>query len=71
MLPGFAHHLAMTDERQSDHHVDTPGIAFCDAGARLEMCNAEGIDVQFLNPSFLANSFRTTWTDSFPSRKSI
>jgi predicted TIM-barrel fold metal-dependent hydrolase len=57
LLPGFAHHLEMTDERQPDHQADTPGNATCDAGARLELCDAEGIDVQFLNPSFLASSF--------------
>ena len=57
LLPGFARHLALTDERQSEHQADAPGNAFCDSEARLEICNAEGIDVQFLNPSFLASSF--------------
>ncbi|MFT7220866.1 MAG: putative TIM-barrel fold metal-dependent hydrolase [Candidatus Azotimanducaceae bacterium] len=55
VLPGFKKHLEMTDERQSDHHV--PGDPFCDAPSRLAKCDAEGIDVQFLNPSFLASSF--------------
>jgi len=57
LLPGFVHHLEMTDQRQPSYQADTPGNVFCDAGARLEMCDAEGIDVQFLNPSFLSSSF--------------
>jgi len=57
VLPGFARHLELTDERQPDFQADLPGNPFCDAQARLAMCDAEGIDVQFLNPSFLASSF--------------
>jgi predicted TIM-barrel fold metal-dependent hydrolase len=57
VLPGFARHLELTDERQPDFQADLPGDPFCNAQARLAMCDAEGIDVQFLNPSFLASSF--------------
>ncbi|MEQ9450480.1 MAG: amidohydrolase family protein [Pseudomonadales bacterium] len=55
ILPGFTEHLRMTDERQPDHQADLPGDPFCDADARLAVCDAEGIDMQFLNPSFLVN----------------
>ncbi|MEQ8693059.1 MAG: amidohydrolase family protein, partial [Pseudomonadales bacterium] len=55
ILPGFTEHLRMTDERQPDHQADLPGDPFCDAAARLAVCDAEGIDLQFLNPSFLVN----------------
>ena len=57
VLPGFTKHLQMTDERQPDRQADLPGDPFCNAEARLARCDAEGIDVQFLNPSFLASSF--------------
>jgi predicted TIM-barrel fold metal-dependent hydrolase len=55
VLPGFKQHLEMTDKRQSDHHM--PDDPFCDAQSRLAKCDAQGIDIQFLNPSFLASSF--------------
>ena len=40
-----------TGERQSA----LAGDPFCDPVARLKVCDAEGIDVQFLNPSFLVD----------------
>jgi predicted TIM-barrel fold metal-dependent hydrolase len=55
VLPGFVKHLEMTDERQPNRQADLPGDPMCDADARLALCDADGIDVQFLNPSFLVN----------------
>jgi predicted TIM-barrel fold metal-dependent hydrolase len=55
VLPGFTRHLELTDERQPSHQRDLPGDPVCDPAARLAVCDAEGIDVQFLNPSFLVN----------------
>jgi len=57
--PGFVTHLEMTDERQPDDHdhQDDEGEAYFDADARLRWCDARGIDVQFLNPTFLVGAF--------------
>jgi predicted TIM-barrel fold metal-dependent hydrolase len=55
VLPGFVRHLEMTDERQPTHQRDLAGDATCDPRARLAVCDAEGIEVQLLNPSFLVN----------------
>ncbi len=55
VLPGFVRHLQMTDERQPARHDALAGDATCDPVARLAVCDAVGIDIQFLNPSFLAN----------------
>jgi predicted TIM-barrel fold metal-dependent hydrolase len=55
ILPGFVRHLEMTDERQPTFQRDIAGDPTCDPVARLALCDAEGIDVQFLNPSFLVN----------------
>ena len=55
VLPGFVRHLEMTDDRQAAHQSDTAGDPTYDPQARLKVCDAEGIDVQFLNPSFLVN----------------
>ena len=54
--PGFVTHLEMTDERQPDTHEadDDPLYA---ADGRLRFCDERGIDVQFLNPTFLVGSF--------------
>ena len=52
ITPGFVHHLEMTDERQPDDHVDDTDPRFGAAG-RLAWCDERGIDVQFLNPTFL------------------
>lgn len=59
ILPGFLRHLEMTDERQPDRHdpaTDAP-IGYFDADARLAFCDERGIDVQFLNPTFLVGAF--------------
>ena len=55
VLPGFVRHLEMTDERQPAHQSTASGDPVYDPIARLKVCDAEGIDVQFLNPSFLVN----------------
>jgi len=55
VLPGFVRHLQMTDDRQPDRQANLVGDATCDPAARLALCDADGIDVQFLNPSFLVN----------------
>lgn len=53
ILPGFQRHLEMTDERQARYQADTDEDPFCNADARIKFCDERGIDVQFLNPSFL------------------
>ena len=53
ILPGFMQHLHMTDDRQAPCQADTANDPFCNAEARIRHCDAEGIDIQFLNPSFL------------------
>ncbi len=55
VLPGFVRHLEMTDERQPARQTTSVGDPVWDATARLKVCDAEGIDIQFLNPSFLVN----------------
>ncbi len=55
VLPGFVRHLEMTDERQPARQTTSVGDPVWDATARLRVCDAEGIDIQFLNPSFLVN----------------
>lgn len=55
VLPGFTRHLEMTDERQPRKQNEMAGDPTCDPAARLAVCDAEGIDIQFLNPSFLVN----------------
>lgn len=57
VLPGFVRHLEMTDERQPERQALSAGDPFCDPRARLQLCDAEGIDVQFLNPTFLVGPF--------------
>ena len=57
VLPGFVRHLEMTDVRQPQHQAALAGDPFCDPAARLQLCDAEGIDVQFLNPTFLVGPF--------------
>ncbi len=53
ILPGFKRHLEMTDERQAESQAEIAGDPFCNAEARIQHCDEKGIDVQFLNPSFL------------------
>jgi predicted TIM-barrel fold metal-dependent hydrolase len=55
VLPGFVKHLEMTDDRQPARQSEAVGNPVVDPVARLKLCDAEGIDVQFLNPSFLVN----------------
>ena len=55
LLPGFVRHLEMTDTRQPAHQSELSGDPTCDPEARLRVCDAEGIDIQYLNPSFLVN----------------
>ena len=55
VLPGFVRHLEMTDTRQPTYQAAIVGDPTCDPVARLKVCDAEGIDIQFLNPSFLVN----------------
>ncbi len=57
VLPGFVHHLEMTDTRQPEAQSATDGDPFCGADARLAFCDERGIDVQFLNPTFLVGAF--------------
>ena len=53
VLPGFKKHLEMTDERQSAQQSPVAADPFYNADARIKHCDETGIDVQFLNPSFL------------------
>src|SRR6266550_3553252 len=55
--PGFVRHLEMTDERQPDEHDPSSGDPFYAAEGRLRFCDERGIDVQFLNPTFLVGAF--------------
>ena len=55
ITPGFVHHLEMTDERQPDDHSDGTDPLHGAVG-RLAWCDERGIDVQFLNPTFLVGS---------------
>jgi len=55
--PGFVSHLEMTDERQPDATDETGADPFYGADGRLAFCDERGIDVQFLNPTFLVNTF--------------
>ena len=55
--PGFVTHLEMTDERQPPEHDPSRTDPFYAAEARLRWCDERGIDVQFLNPTFLVGPF--------------
>jgi predicted TIM-barrel fold metal-dependent hydrolase len=55
VLPGFVHHLQMTQDREPETHDDLEKAVFYDADARIGFCDEQGIDAQFLNPSFLVN----------------
>ena len=57
LLPGFARHLELTDKRQPVSQAQLSGNPFSNAEARVAQCDEQGIDIQFLNPSFLASSF--------------
>lgn len=55
--PGFVRHLEMTDERQPDAHDPSRQDPLYGAAGRLRFCDERGIDVQFLNPTFLVGAF--------------
>ncbi|MGI9325092.1 MAG: amidohydrolase family protein [Pseudomonadales bacterium] len=57
ILPGFVQHLEITDTRQPEQQSATNGDPFCGSEARLAFCDERGIDVQFLNPTFLVGAF--------------
>lgn len=56
ILPGFIQHLEMTDTRQPDRQAEANDPYF-GAEARLAFCDQRGIDIQFLNPTFLVGPF--------------
>jgi predicted TIM-barrel fold metal-dependent hydrolase len=51
--PGFFEHLELTDLLQPESQAASEGNPYCDPVARLALCDARRIDVQFLNPTFL------------------
>jgi predicted TIM-barrel fold metal-dependent hydrolase len=53
VVPGFLHHLEITDTLQPERSESSGDDPFYDADARLRFCDERGIDVQFLNPTFL------------------
>jgi uncharacterized protein len=53
VVPGFLRHLEITDTLQPERCEPASGDPFYDAEARLRFCDERGIDVQFLNPTFL------------------
>jgi predicted TIM-barrel fold metal-dependent hydrolase len=55
--PGFVHHLELTDLLQPDGHGQVASDPFYGPEARLAFCDERGIDVQFLNPTFLVGAF--------------
>jgi len=55
--PGFVHHLELTDTLQPDRQEGTTDDPFYGPDARLAFCDERGIDVQFLNPTFLVGAF--------------
>ncbi len=57
VLPGFIRHLEMTDQRQPERQTESGNDPFCGPEARLAFCDERGIDVQFLNPTFLVGAF--------------
>ena len=57
ILPGFVNHLEITDTRQPERQEDAGEDPYCGAEARLAFCDERGIDVQFLNPTFLVGAF--------------
>src|SRR4051794_28287235 len=55
--PGFVNPLELTDDLQPDRQEATTGDPFYGPEARLAFCDERGIDVQFLNPTFLVGAF--------------
>ena len=54
--PGFFEHLELTDLIQPESQATSTGNPYCDPVARLALCDDRGIDVQFLNPTFLVGT---------------
>ena len=57
ILPGFKQHLEITDTRQPEYQADSSDDPYCGPEARLTFCDERGIDIQFLNPTFLVGAF--------------
>jgi predicted TIM-barrel fold metal-dependent hydrolase len=55
--PGFVHHLQLTDTLQPERQEAAPDDPFYGPAARLAFCDERGIDVQFLNPTFVVGAF--------------
>ena len=55
--PGFIRHLELTDLLQPERQQRAVDDPFYDPDARLAFCDERGIDVQFLNPTFLVGAF--------------
>jgi uncharacterized protein len=55
--PGFVRHLELTDMLQPDAQEASTDDPFYGPEARLAFCDERGIDVQFLNPTFLVGAF--------------
>jgi len=68
--PGFVRHLELTDMLQPDAQEASTDDPFYGPEARLAFCDERGIDVQFLNPTFLVGAFvqagRARRTDLLP-----
>jgi len=47
----FRVHLMKAEAMQPDHYEPASGNPYYDAKARLALCDAEGLDMQFLNPT--------------------
>ncbi len=57
IMPGFVEHLQITDVRQPDSHEDDSLADYFDADARIAFCDKRGIELQFLNPTFLVGAY--------------
>jgi predicted TIM-barrel fold metal-dependent hydrolase len=55
--PGFINHLELTDTLQPERQERSTDDPFYGPEARLAFCDERGIDVQFLNPTFLVGAF--------------
>lgn len=59
IAPGFVEHLEMTETRQPEQQGGDDPTAMYNAESRLRWCDQRGIDVQFLNPTFLLSTIIT------------
>jgi len=50
--PGFVKHLEMSQDRQPERFEPGGDNPYYDAEARVRFCDEQGIDVQFLNPTY-------------------